>query len=91
MDASTKLLLNIFSILAEFERDLLSERTKEGLKAVKNRGVKLGRPTKYTINDFKTNSFYANKIWPARGAAEPTVRASMDTRFGPNSCQYVAA
>lgn len=52
MDASTKLLLNIFSILAEFERDLLSERTKEGLKAVKNRGVKLGRPTKYTINDF---------------------------------------
>ena len=52
MDASTKLLLNIFSILAEFERDLLSERTKEGLKAVKKRGVKLGRPTKYTIKDF---------------------------------------
>ena len=63
MDASTKLLLNIFSILAEFERDLLSERTKEGLQARKKEGVKLGRPTNYTIKDFiKTLELNANGL-----------------------------
>lgn len=42
-DANTNLLLGIFSVLGQFERDLISERTKEGLKAVKSKGVKLGR------------------------------------------------
>ena len=42
-DANTNLLLGIFSVLGQFERDLISERTKEGLKAVKSIGVKLGR------------------------------------------------
>lgn len=43
-DAITTLLLGIFSALAQFERDLLSERTKEGLLAIKSKGVKLGKP-----------------------------------------------
>lgn len=42
-DANTNLLLGIFSVLGQFERDLISERTKEGLKAVKSKGVKIGR------------------------------------------------
>ena len=33
-----------FSIAAEIERDLISARTKEALKARKAAGVKLGRP-----------------------------------------------
>ena len=49
MDASTKLLLGIFATVSEFERDLLSERTKEGMKATKK---KVGRPTQYNIKDF---------------------------------------
>lgn len=49
MDAITKLLINIFSSFSEFERDILSERTKEGLKATKKR---LGRPTDKTLKDF---------------------------------------
>ena len=49
IDANTKLLLGIFAIMSEFERDLLSERTKEGLLATTK---KLGRPTNYTIKDF---------------------------------------
>lgn len=40
----SKIVLNMFAMFAEIERDLISERTKEGLKAVKARGVKLGRP-----------------------------------------------
>lgn len=43
-DANTNLLLGIFAILGQFERDLTSERTKEGLKAVKSKGTKLGKP-----------------------------------------------
>ena len=44
LDANTKLLLGIFSVLGQFERDLISERTKEGLKAVKENGSKSGNP-----------------------------------------------
>ena len=33
-----------FSIASEIERDLISKRTKEALKARKVAGVKLGRP-----------------------------------------------
>lgn len=39
-----KLLYIFISALAEFERDLLSQRTKEGLEAARKRGKHLGRP-----------------------------------------------
>lgn len=39
-----KLIFNMFSILAEFERDLIVERTKEGLKSARARGRLGGRP-----------------------------------------------
>lgn len=61
MDYITKFLINIFSILAEFERDLLSDRTKEGLQAQAKKGVKLGRPTNKTIKDF-INTLKYNSI-----------------------------
>jgi DNA invertase Pin-like site-specific DNA recombinase len=41
---TNKILTTIFSMLAELERDFISERTKEGLRAVKEKGVKLGKP-----------------------------------------------
>ena len=43
-----RLLYTFISALAEFERDLLSQRTREGLAAAKVRGVRLGRPPKLT-------------------------------------------
>ena len=52
-NSTTSLLLGIFSVLGQFERDLISERTKEGLNAVKSRGVKLGR--KFTDRSNKEN------------------------------------
>jgi len=39
-----KLTFNIFASLAEFERDIISERTKAGLNAARARGRKGGRP-----------------------------------------------
>ncbi|MGZ0655635.1 recombinase family protein [Coraliomargarita sp. W4R72] len=43
-DMTTKVMLNTFSLMAEIERDLISERTKAGLAARKAQGVVLGRP-----------------------------------------------
>ena len=42
--AHGKLLFTMFAGLAQFERDLISERTRETLRAKKAAGVKLGRP-----------------------------------------------
>jgi len=36
--------LAVLAAVAEFERGLISERTREGLRAVRARGVRLGRP-----------------------------------------------
>ena len=47
VDASSpsgKLMMNIFASLAEFERDLIRERTGEGRAAALKKGVKFGRP-----------------------------------------------
>jgi len=41
---ANKILITMFSMLAELERDFISERTKEGLSALKNKGIKLGKP-----------------------------------------------
>ena len=40
----SKIVLMMFAMISEIERDLISERTKEGLRARKAAGVKLGRP-----------------------------------------------
>lgn len=52
LDASTsggRLIFNIFGSLAEFEREVIKERTNAGLKAARARGRKGGRPRK--LND----------------------------------------
>lgn len=42
--SSGKLIFHIFGALAEFERNLVRERTQAGLKAARSRGRKGGRP-----------------------------------------------
>ncbi len=46
--ASGKLVFGIFAALAEFERELIVERTKAGLLAARARGRRGGRPYKMT-------------------------------------------
>ncbi len=41
-----RMLLTVFAGIAEFERDLIRERTKSGRIAARSRGVKFGRPQK---------------------------------------------
>jgi DNA invertase Pin-like site-specific DNA recombinase len=54
VDSSTpsgKLLFTVLAGIAEFERDLIRERTAAGLQAARRRGRKLGRPESLTAQD----------------------------------------
>lgn len=42
----TKLLFNVLGAFAEFERSMIIERTQEGIKDAKEKGVKFGRKSK---------------------------------------------
>jgi DNA invertase Pin-like site-specific DNA recombinase len=46
--SSGRMVFHVMGALAQFERDLISERTKAGLAAAKAEGVILGRPRKLT-------------------------------------------
>lgn len=46
--AGGKLVFHIMGALAEFERSLIAERTREGMKAAKRRGKAVGRPRALT-------------------------------------------
>lgn len=43
-DIQTKVMITLFGLFAEIERDLISERTKEGLDRARKDGKLLGRP-----------------------------------------------
>jgi DNA invertase Pin-like site-specific DNA recombinase len=49
-----KLVFHVFAALAEFERNLIRERTVAGLKAARARGRKGGRPAKLSPKEIKT-------------------------------------
>lgn len=44
--ASGRLVFHMMGAMAEFERALISERTRAGMSAARARGVKIGRPSK---------------------------------------------
>ena len=46
-----KFIFHIIAAVAEYERSLMSERTKAGLASARARGVKLGRPKKDQFDD----------------------------------------
>src|SRR3989440_2014702 len=48
--SGVKLIFHIFGALAEFERDIIRERTKAGLQAARARGRKGGRPKTKTLD-----------------------------------------
>lgn len=49
-----RLIFHIFAALAEFERDLIRERTQAGLAAARARGRQGGRPPTLTADQIKT-------------------------------------
>jgi DNA invertase Pin-like site-specific DNA recombinase len=63
-----KLIFHIFASLAEFERDIIRERTKAGLSAARARGRKGGRPK--GVDERKKKAALALKKDPERSVKE---------------------
>ena len=66
-----KLTFHVFGALAEFERDVMRERTRAGLLAARKRGKKLGRPRSLSREQVEmARSMMANPKLSARRVAE---------------------
>jgi len=90
MDTSSsggRLIFHVFAALAEFERNLIRERTNAGLAAARARGRKGGRPKKLdekkrklAVSLYKERKHSVDEICQMMGIAKPTlydyVRAS---------------
>lgn len=92
IDTSTsggKLIFHVFGALAEFERDLIRERTQAGLAAARARGRNGGRPRVAALNSDKkveiARSLYADKENSIADICQ-TLRVSRATLY-----RYVAA
>ncbi len=71
-----KAMFVIISALSALERDILSERTKVGLIAARNRGKKLGRPktrNSELINELSKRGYSQRKIAKLVGVSKTTV------------------
>ncbi|ROP14765.1 recombinase family protein [Vibrio crassostreae] len=76
--AEGKLMLQMFSAFAEFERNRIRERTKEGLERAKAEGKKLGRPAAYAttlaVQAIKLEGLSQSKVAEALGLGIATVK-----------------
>ncbi len=74
-----KLLFTLMSALAQFERDVLSERTREGLSSARARGRKGGRPSanesavKKAVRLYRTNEYSVKEICDLTGVKKTTL------------------
>ncbi len=88
IDTSTPggtLIFNIFASLAQFERDLIRERTKAGLDAARARGRKGGRPAKLDDRQiqevrrlYESKSVTVNQIAAMMGVGRSTVYRALN-------------
>lgn len=77
--AHGKLMFTIFSGISQFERDLISQRTIDGLKAARIRGRKGGRQTKniddinLAIKMYNSKNYSISEIRKATGISKTTL------------------
>jgi len=65
-----RMVLTVFAGIAEFERDLIHERTGSGRVAAKARGVRFGRPTKLSGDQIKLAQRLINEGHPVPAVAK---------------------
>jgi len=75
-----KLVFHLFAALAEFERNLISERTRAGLEAARARGRKGGRPNaldaekrKLVVDLYNQKKMQVNTLCKMMGISKPTL------------------
>ncbi len=77
--AQGKLMFTIFAGISQFERDLISQRTIEGLNAARSRGKKGGRPKvnnkdiKLAIKMYTSKIYSISEITKATGVSKTTL------------------
>lgn len=77
--ATGKLLFTLMSAIAQFERDVIVDRTKEGLNAARARGRKGGRPKinseniKKALKLYNTNQYSVKEIEELTGVKKATL------------------
>lgn len=82
---SGKLIFHIFGALAEFERNLIRERTQAGLIAARARGRKGGRPKALNLDKqalavklYDEKNHTVNQICELMGISKPTLYTYID-------------
>jgi DNA invertase Pin-like site-specific DNA recombinase len=74
-----KLMFTLFAGISQFERDLISQRTKEGLESARARGHKGGRPSKkddkveLALKMYKSKQYTISQIMEATGLGKTTL------------------
>ena len=78
--SSGKLIFHLFGALAEFERNLIKERTLAGLQAARARGRKGGRPPsldaekrKLAVKLYNDKNYSVNQVCQVMGISKPTL------------------
>lgn len=88
IDTSTsagKLLFTLMSAIAQFERDVIAERTKEGLHAARARGRMGGRPKtdpqkiKQAVKLYHTGQYSVKEIEGLTGVKKATLYRNLQT------------
>ncbi|ELP5233091.1 recombinase family protein [Klebsiella michiganensis] len=82
--AEGKLMLQMFSAFAEFEKSRIIERTKDGLARAKMEGKKLGRPaavdTFKRVQEAKTKGLSQSKVASELGLSLPTIKRNWNIK-----------
>ena len=78
--SSGKLIFHLFGALAEFERNLIKDRTLAGLQAARARGRKGGRPPsldaekrKLAVKLYNDKNYSVNQVCQVMGISKPTL------------------
>jgi len=87
--SSGKLIFHIFGALAEFERNLIREKTQTGLQAARARGRKGGRPKSLdkdkqalVVKLYEEKKYTIKQICQMMGISKPTLYKYVETAKG---------
>jgi DNA invertase Pin-like site-specific DNA recombinase len=79
-------MFKMLAVIAELERDIISERTMVGLQAVRARGRKGGRPKtdekklNQAIKLYESKQYSLNEIRELTGVSKPTLYRELSAR-----------
>jgi DNA invertase Pin-like site-specific DNA recombinase len=76
-DMASKIMITLFSLFAELERDLISMRTKEALAAKKAQGIRLGKPKGVIQSSMYDKDLDKIKEWLALGVSARKVSKNL--------------